>query len=266
VKILTLILSILFSISFGFGQNYYKINKDSIPKIRKHELDKANEFVIKTVGKEAFDSYFKSKKIGLYQKIDSTFLIQNSDALDFSFFSFYSFSNRLRSSRKDIDSNFVLADILDCTHSIISYSLNIRGYNTGSFQFVYVIHDLKMDSCYFYKPERIPPFILKRDTNNFISNKQILEIVKQSISKKAIVRFFYYKSYFYGEIHYFPKHNTYIFQITVILKRSKIRNFIKYKILIIDAYSGKLYGDFNFKNPLKIDCENIKPDKEYFID
>lgn len=260
MKIATLILSILFSINIGYSQSDLVLPQDSIVKIKKQERKKANEFIIKTVGKETFYSYFKPERVEFFKKADSIKLNCTYNC----FFVFLKYIGKSRSYVDIEDRSFLISNASDFNYSIISYNLNIRGFSTEESSRIYIIHDVNKDSCYFYQPEIIPPFILKRDTNNFITNEQLLKIIQQKYSKRATWKKLAWKSN--TKICYFPKRNIYIFDVEIRIKTSKILNYIKYKRLVVNAYTGEVLGIKKYKRPRLVQVGLLYPDNEESID
>ncbi len=234
--------------------------QDSIVKIKKQERKKANEFIFKTVGKEAFYSYFKPERVNFFKKAES----EISKSTNKYFFRFFKYSGKSHPNVSIIDSNFLIAYASDFNYSIISYNLIIRGFSTEENSRIYIIHDVKKDSCYFYQPEIIPQFILKKDTNNFITNEQLLKIIQQKYSKRATWEKLAWKSN--TKICYFPKRNIYVFDVEIIIRTSKIWNYIKYKRLIVNAYTGEILGIKKYKRPRLVQLGLLYRDDEKQID
>jgi len=125
---------------------------------------------------------------------------------------------------------------------MVSYNLQIRGFYTDKYSRIYLVYNSLKDSCYFYQPTKIPHFILNKDTNNFIPNEKLLEIIKQSYHKKITWEKFLNKHSIY--IKYSSKFNTYVFDIHIYLKINRKGLIKKIRNIVIDAYTGKVLDDF----------------------
>jgi len=262
MKRILLLFSLFLLINIGYCQKDSVLTKDSISKIKKIERKKANDFIINAFGKEAFDNYFRIGRVEFYKKTHTELPEKNIHFL--SYFVTYKYIGGMYNVSIDVDSSLILSSISDYNYSIISYNLHIRGFETDEESKVYVIHDKLKDSCFFYNQEVIPPFLLQRDTNNFISNEQLLKIIQKEYSRKATWNNLSQK--YSAKIDYFPIHNTYVYNIKIILKESKLRNYVKYKVLIIDAYNGKIMKKFIYKEPRIIDTGRIFIDNKVNIE
>lgn len=233
--------SLFLLINVGYCQKDSILTKDSISKIKKLEWKKANNFIIKTVGKEAFDNYFEPNRVQFYKTPNSQELEQYENCKGvWPFLCLYDF-NHQSFFEKD-DRKYMNTSVSNYNYVITSYNLIIRGFSTDELSQIYLVHDILKDSPFFYQPERIPPFIMNKSTNNFITNELLLEIIQgyysrlstwKKVNEKAIITF-----------RYSSKCNIYVFEINIILKKDRKDNIKKFRNIIMDAYNGNIVDDY----------------------
>ncbi len=249
MKRILLIFSLFLLVNVGYCQKDSTLTKDSISKIKKMERKKANDFIINIVGKEAFGNYFKPNRVDFYKTPNSQELehYENCKGV-WPFLCLYDF-NHQSFFEKD-DRKYMNTSSPNYNYIISSYNLTIRGFSTDELSHIYVVHDILKDSLYFYQPERIPPFIMNKSTNNFITNELLLNIIQsyytrlstwKKVNEKTEITF-----------RYSSKCNIYVFEILIILKKDRKGNIKKFRNIIIDAYNGNIVDD-NITNKIHIE-------------
>lgn len=241
MKNLSLILFILFSLNFGFSQNELSLSQDSIVKFKKQERIKANTFIINTIGKNKFYKYFNLVRVDFYKTPTPLELEENVNSQFYSeFLCVYDFDHKSITKKEDL--RFLKATDLNYNYLIITYNLSIRGFDMDQFSQIHLVHDVRNDSLYFSQPERIPSFILNNDSSIFIPNDILLNLIQgyypklsnwKKINEKTRIR-----------NRYSSKCKKYVFDVSIILKRTKKGQIKKVRQLIIDSLNGNVLDDY----------------------
>jgi len=240
MKQILLLLSIFLPILTGYCQKDSILTKDSISKIKKLEREKANDFIINAFGKEAFDNYFKPNRVDFYKTPNSQELEQYKNCKGvWPFLCLYDFYHQYFAEKDD--RKYMNTSLSNYNYVISSYNLTLRGFSTDELSQIYLIHDIYKDSLFFYQPERIPPFIMNKNPNNFITNELLLKIVQGHYSRLSTWKKINEKTEI--TFRYSSKCDIYVFEIIIILKKDRQGNIKKLRDLIIDAYNGNIVDD-----------------------
>jgi hypothetical protein len=241
MKPILLLFSLFLLFNVGYCQKDSVLTKDSISKIKKLERKKANDFIIKTFGKEAFDNYFNIERVGFYKTPNPQELEQYKNCKEvWPFLCSYDFNHQ--SFFKKYDRKFINTSLSNYDYVIFSYNLTIRGFSTDELSRIYLVHDILNDSFYFYQPERIPPFIMNKNTNNFITNELLLKIIQGYYSRLSTWKKVDEKTDI--TLRYSSKCNIYVFEIKKVLKKGRKGLIKKYRNIIVDAYNGDIVDDY----------------------